>query len=990
MYEKEFRRIIEASQNNSLTFFVGAGVSTVSGAPKWSDLIDAMCIELGRTPQNTYTSDEYLRIPQMYYYSINEDNQKYYSFINSCFEKDLVPNVIHKMLLSLNPSSFITTNFDELLEEAAIQGAQGFKSIACDTEIPLINGDRFILKLHGDLRHENIVLKEEDYLNYSENFKLTETVLKSIFSMNTVVFIGYSLNDYNIKLILNWAKTLLKDQFNEPIFIHTGTKELSREELLYQRSKGLKVIECKKCVPDLTEDTQYIDRYKYILEAISSCSVSSFDGKNDMEAFETLYELLKPLDKLNALRTQDIHAKIGQYVYIESNGVVSLLSKSGNIFNRFLEINSFTEEERVSLNPEVNEKYKVISSIFAKARITHIRGNNLFVAINGDYSFADPICISFDYCKMHDISQKETTDKYESYRKAYYLARLLRYEEAYYLFLDVAKKAFREKDYLLYYLAQINCNNLHTGMRGLNKYYFCFNLDKVDESALDANQIEGLFEKLPVEFRNSYSNLKDLNSSSLLYEYSYNAYTDGKKLQNAIESNSLEMGLTSSGKAMCRINDYLHFLIANGLVLDVFSEFKSTVSNLMSLLVYKYSEQNKTKLTGEYFPHFSHEEVFFDEIDFYCFVEYFDSSTLSKLFSKHNLALIEFKNIDVICNSINNLIAYYENVLVQSGSFVEILYYQTKIKTCLTLLRFMELPQETVNKICQFIFSHEFREILINDKILFIDKQLYGKGKWSNATRKIIEDTLINYIDKHIDAIESEKNFESMSTNSSINYHSLVHYLSKQKDYHSRRLSIRVGKIIRLNNSVLLSHAIEHYVHHISPYQRARVISWAKKSLKETFDFKLFTLLINYNAKIEEKIIDNLCVFLQQRISDKEKYEATQKGSSFQSYPIPDYYSELNQVAYWCLVGNIDKERFVQFVGISNMFDFFYLYNDFDYLNFDVSWLLHFSKTVLNDISKKKSVRERIRALISDSLTNQSINTTDELRLSKILAEYFC
>ena len=32
----------------------------------------------------------------------------------------------------------------------------------------------------------------------------------------------------------------------------------------------------------------------------------------------------------------------------------------------------------------------------------------------------------------------------EAYRKAYYLAKLLRYEEAYYLFLDVAKKAFRE------------------------------------------------------------------------------------------------------------------------------------------------------------------------------------------------------------------------------------------------------------------------------------------------------------------------------------------------------------------------------------------------------------------------------------------------------------------------------------------------------------------------------------------------------------------
>lgn len=75
MYEEIFQRIVNASQNNSLTFFVGAGVSALSNAPKWSDLIDDMCRELGREPKEEYTSDEYLRIPQMYYYSIDKDNE---------------------------------------------------------------------------------------------------------------------------------------------------------------------------------------------------------------------------------------------------------------------------------------------------------------------------------------------------------------------------------------------------------------------------------------------------------------------------------------------------------------------------------------------------------------------------------------------------------------------------------------------------------------------------------------------------------------------------------------------------------------------------------------------------------------------------------------------------------------------------------------------------------------------------------------------------
>ena len=166
MYENLYKRIIDASQTKSLTFFVGAGVSKLSNAPKWSELIDAFCHSLGKPTKKYYSNDEYLSIPQMYYYSVNKDEDVYYAFINDCFgNKELYPNKVHKMLLEFEPTSFITTNFDDLLESAAAECCQTFKVIARDDEIPLTNGDRFILKLHGDLKHKNIVLKEEDYLN---------------------------------------------------------------------------------------------------------------------------------------------------------------------------------------------------------------------------------------------------------------------------------------------------------------------------------------------------------------------------------------------------------------------------------------------------------------------------------------------------------------------------------------------------------------------------------------------------------------------------------------------------------------------------------------------------------------------------------------------------------------------------------------------------------------------------------------------------------
>ena len=54
MYEKELQRILTASQNNALTFFVGAGVSALSGAPTWKGLIHAISDKKGAVDKVTF------------------------------------------------------------------------------------------------------------------------------------------------------------------------------------------------------------------------------------------------------------------------------------------------------------------------------------------------------------------------------------------------------------------------------------------------------------------------------------------------------------------------------------------------------------------------------------------------------------------------------------------------------------------------------------------------------------------------------------------------------------------------------------------------------------------------------------------------------------------------------------------------------------------------------------------------------------------------
>ncbi|MBE5977864.1 MAG: hypothetical protein E7249_01855 [Paenibacillaceae bacterium] len=987
MYEQEFQRIVDASRNHSLTFFVGAGVSALSGAPSWKKLIQEICYRLKRPIKEAYSSDENLQIPQMYYYSIEKDDDTYYSFIEELLTtNNLLPNEVHKELLNFNPSSFITTNFDSLIEEAAIQYCQSFKVVACDDEVSSINGDRYILKLHGDLKHKNIVFKEEDYLNYSENFKLTETLLKSIFSTNTVVFIGYGLNDYNIKLILNWAKTLLKDHFNKPIFIYTGETPLSTEELLYQKSKGLCVIECEKIVK---HSTDYFTRYMSVLMAIKKSSDLSIDGKTEQEAFGILYELLEPLDRLNTLRIRDVYSKLKPYIRINDDGTILTSPSESILIQYFFKINMISVEEYESIPKAIQEKYQVILRVFSKAQIdkVDIEHKRHFFA-NKEVYFADPNCIGFNYENMFAFASKKYTTIRDNYKKGFYLARLKQYDKAFYMFAQIANQAFKSKDYLFYYLAEVNCINLRIILRNVNQYYNCYDIEKIDATAPNTDDIEHLFEKLPIEFQNQYISFKDIHSTNLLYQYSYEAFADGQKLRNAIESNSIEYGFTSSAKAMCRINDYLHFLLGNGIVVDLFAEFKNTINNLMSLLVYKYSVQGKKNLQDEFFLGSTQEEVYFDEIDFYCFVECFSSNELIQLFSKHKVKTITFQKIDLVENAINNMLKYYEQLIKKNASFTEIINLQRQIKSCLALLRYVDISQSLVETLCRFLFKYEFREILINDKISFLYYQLLCKEMYSDVTSKIIEDKLLFYIDSQIRAIESSEKFNEPLSNSGLTYSNLIHYVApKNEQYHSRRVAIRVLYIIKNNMTDMVPHVLKDYWNHISPYSRYKVTTWVKEKLTYSFNFDMFTLLIECNVKIDKKLIESLIGYLRD-IIQKESIES--KKTEIFTHSERDLYRELKLVGYWCLIKKLRKDDFKAFVGVNDFFDFFYQYEKFDFTKFDVSWLLNLNLQALKAIANNKLVKEKIRFSIVHVLDEGNVLDTDKMKLLDILTHHFC
>lgn len=216
----ESKHIINQAQNDGqLVIFVGAGASMSAGMPSWQQAVKKIADRLGI---EKYSAEDYLRIPQYYYNS--RGKKEYTQLIQDIFlyQKCLSSQKVHDQIIGFNTQTIITTNYDNLLEQAAEKNSEMIRVISKDSDLPYRKTGRELIKIHGDFENDNFVLKEEDYLAYSRNFTLIENYIKSIIGTKVVLFIGYSFNDPDIKQIFSWAKDILHGDFQPAYLIDTG------------------------------------------------------------------------------------------------------------------------------------------------------------------------------------------------------------------------------------------------------------------------------------------------------------------------------------------------------------------------------------------------------------------------------------------------------------------------------------------------------------------------------------------------------------------------------------------------------------------------------------------------------------------------------------------------------------------------------------------------------------------------------------------------
>jgi len=215
--------IAYAAASRQLCLFTGTGFSkavTGNSAPSWQNLLERMCDKLPNgnemksalfpTTGGVLSLEESAQVISIKYekngQNIHQEIAKVISEIKLTGDNEVIKDFFHN-----NSLRVVTTNYDKLAEDLA--EPEQCQSISPGMPVPRSQAKVKIYHVHGSISSpNNMVLTSDDYFQFINAESYFSRKLSTLLHENTVVILGYSLGDFNLKAIINDYKKFSRDQ----------------------------------------------------------------------------------------------------------------------------------------------------------------------------------------------------------------------------------------------------------------------------------------------------------------------------------------------------------------------------------------------------------------------------------------------------------------------------------------------------------------------------------------------------------------------------------------------------------------------------------------------------------------------------------------------------------------------------------------------------------------------------------------------------------
>ncbi len=577
--------------------------------PTWPQAIKEISSHLGVSDENL----DFLRIPQYYFNA--RGKKEYTQLMRKVFRHAdfLQKHEIHDKIIEFNTHTIITTNYDNLIEKAAEDNSEVIFVVSKDADLPYRKGGKELIKIHGDFDNDNFVLKEDDYLSYSRNFRLIENYVKSLIGTNVILFLGYSFSDPDIKQIFSWAKDILEGDFQRAYLIESG-KEYDANEADYYKNLGINVLYASL---QLNRDFKENDLTSNLLNMLKWLLLEDKPAKLD-----ALYDDLKPFQSMNFASDRYVRTAFGKVGLIIEDGNLAEydptkeINESGKIirnlayeqYTKSYLANKDNEESKEEtekrkhvydlikdFEPEKHnlEKIKTILDILEKSGVNHIvlytptengigwHLDSIDLA-NHDFPVWFEAINNFDYYTLKDIVNENNAHLSEARPELYteqgYLNYILKeYLASYNCFKIAASIYYRHREYIKYFIAEFN--RYYVGKIVINSEGIIGGINHKDvktvKEEISAVDLERTYQSLP-NLGGNNNVLKDIYTFNIVYTLFQDAYLASEKVKEQANSNYVIFsGMTAFSSMRKSMIDYYNYIVLNQLAVDnTYIEYK--------------------------------------------------------------------------------------------------------------------------------------------------------------------------------------------------------------------------------------------------------------------------------------------------------------------------------------------------------------------------------------------------------------------------------